>query len=406
MFLRGSILYQTLDKEWLYMSFKQHIDQEFMVSLRRHFHENPELGFQEIETSNTIVKTLTELGIDEILRPTKTSVVGIIKGGKPGKVVALRADIDALPMTEEAEVPYASKKPGIMHSCAHDAHTASLLGAARALMAIKSDIKGTVKLIFQHAEEKPPGGAQELVASGVLSDVEMFFGTHVFLGKPVGTIVSRVGPMLSANDSYFITVQGCGGHSAAPHKSIDPVVIGSEIVINLNLIVSRTIDPLSSVVISCGKFAAGTINNVIPDTARLELSVRTTNAEERKSVGERIRQVVDGICKAHGAGYDIVHEPGYSATINDAAAIDVVKCAAEKYIDNVEYTESTMRMGSEDFSAYSQIAPIAFVGIMAGSPEQGYVFNNHHPKFNIDEGCLSVAATVYVGCALEALNAL
>ena len=388
------------------MSFKQHIDQELMVSLRRHFHENPEIGFQEFETSNKIVKTLGELGVDEILRPTKTSVVGVIKGGKPGKVVALRADIDALPMTEETEAPYASKKPGVMHSCAHDAHTASLLGAAKALVAVKSDIKGTVKLIFQHAEEKPPGGAQEIVASGVLDDAEMFFGTHVFMGKPVGTIVSRVGPMLAANDSYYVTVKGCGGHSAAPHKTIDPVVIGSEIVINLNLIVSRNVDPLSNVVISCGKFAAGTINNVIPDTARLELSVRTNTVEERKSIGDRIRRVVDGICIAHGAEYEITHEPGYSATINDAAAIDIVKFAAEKYLDNVEYAESNMRMGSEDFSAYSKIAPIAFIGIMAGSPEQGYEFNNHHPKFDIDEACMSVAAVVYVGCALEALNIL
>jgi len=201
-------------------------------------------------------------------------------------------------------------------------------------------------------------------------------------------------------------VQGRGGHGAMPHASVDPVVIGSEIVVNLNHIVSRSFDPFANVVITCGKFVSGTVNNVIPDTARLELSVRTNTEEGRKLAEKRIREVVDGICKAHGATYDLVFEMGYDATINDERAVGFVRAAADKYLGEGSCVEAPMMMGSEDFSAYRKVAPIAFVNIMAGSAEQGYVYANHHPKFSIDEGALSVGATMYVGCALEALNNL
>lgn len=387
------------------MSFKQYVDLEQMKLWRRHFHENPELSFEEFETADYIAKALEEMGV-EVTRPTKTGVVGIIKGGKPGKTVGLRADIDALPVMEETSLDFASKKAGVMHACGHDAHAASLLGAAKVLMAIKDEIKGTVKLIFQPGEEKTPGGAQGLVDSGALNDVDMFFGTHVFLGEKPGVIASRVGPMTAAQDGYYITVKGRGGHGAQPQKSIDPVVIGSEIVINLNLIVSRSVDPLANMVITCGKFVAGTVNNVIPDTARLELSVRTNTPDGRKLAENRIRQVVDGICKAHGADYELEFEPGYAATINDQKAVDIVKAVAAKHLGEGSYIEAPMMMGSEDFSAYGQIAPGAFVGVMAGKADDGYIYNNHHPKFAIDEDALGVAAITYVGCAIDALEVL
>ena len=388
------------------MSFEKHIDQEMMVALRRHFHENPELAYNEFETADKIVAELTKIGVDEVIRPTETSVVAVIKGGKAGKVVALRADIDALPITEETPVSYASKKPGAMHACGHDAHTASLIGAAKALVAVKAEIPGTVKLIFQHAEELVPGGAQSIIDTGVLNDVNMFFATHVFIGGPVGVVGSRVGPILAANDVYNITVKGRGGHAASPHNSIDSIVVGSEIVVNLNHIVSRNIDPLSNVVVTCGRFLAGNVVNIIPDTAQLGLSVRTNTHEEREYVGQRIREVVEGICKAHGADFELEHKPGYAATINDAKAVDIAKRTAEKFSSLIKYEETPMRMGSEDFSAYSKIAPAAMLGIMGGGPEQGYEYYGHHPKYDLDEGCLKIAAIMYVGCALEALATL
>ncbi|NLT57822.1 MAG: amidohydrolase [Clostridiales bacterium] len=385
------------------MRLADSINVQQIVEWRRHLHRHPELGFEEFETSKFIVERLTEMGI-EVLRPTETGVVGVIRGAKPGRVVGLRADIDALPVQEETDLPYRSAVDGKMHACGHDCHTASLLGAAQVLAGMREALCGTVKVIFQPAEERTPGGAIGLVESGALDDVEIFFGTHVFPGAPAGVVASRVGPMTAAQDGYVIEVRGKGGHGAMPELAVDPIVVAAELVLALNLIVSRSFGPMENAVITCGRFTAGTASNIIPETARLDLSVRTNTEEGRIKAERRIREVAAGVCAAHGATCEVRMIPGYAAVLNDAAAVDIVRRAAEKHLGENRYVESPLMMGSEDFSAYAKIAPGAFIGVMAGAPEQGYLYNNHHPKFTVDEQALPVATAIYVGCALEAMG--
>lgn len=384
------------------MEWIKYLDEETIINWRHWLHQHPELAFQEYETSQYIVNALTEMGNIEVIRPTKTSVLGIIKGEKPGKTIGLRADIDALPISEESDLPYKSQTEGVMHACGHDTHAAMLLGAAAILSKITDQLHGTVKLIFQHAEELTPGGALDIIASGCLDDVDYFYGSHVFAPKTVGTFETISGPCMASQDSFNLRIQGKGAHGSMPEQSIDPIMIGANIVMNLNQIVSRNVGPLQNVVISMGRFTSGNIFNIIPDTAELEGTIRTNTKETRAFVEQRIRDVIDGICKAHGADYELKYTNGYGAVINDEHCTAIAKKVGIELLGEQAWSEGVRKMGSEDFSYYQEKAPGTYVFLGGGSEAEGCNFVNHHPKFQVSDKVLTTGVKLYVGFALEA----
>lgn len=386
------------------MDLKEKMPQEKMVKWRRHLHKHPELSFHEYETARyieEILKSYSELTIQKL---TETSVVAVLKGAKPGKTIALRADIDALPITEEADVEFKSENPGVMHACGHDTHTAMLLGAVDTLVKMQDDLSGTVKFIFQHAEELPPGGAVELVRAGVMDDVDMVFGLHIFPMIPTGMIGISPGAFSSASDIATLLIKGKGAHGSMPDLAVDPILIGSEIVINLNHIISRNVSPLANSVISVGAFHSGTVANIIPDTAQLELTIRNNDPKVREFVKNRMEEVIAGVCKMYGAEYEFDYTYGYDAVINDEKAVELVKEAALKTVGEENFFLMSPMMGGEDFSAYTQIRPGAFFVLGGGSADDGYRYINHHPKFKIDEDCFSSGAAMHVQLILDLLT--
>lgn len=385
------------------MDWFKYLDEGKIIEWRRWLHQHAELSFQEFESSNYIESVLKTMDNIEVVRPAGTSVLGIIKGQKPGPVIGLRADIDALPIEEETDVPFRSQKPGVMHACGHDTHAAMLLGAAKVLSQITNQLCGTVKLIFQHAEELTPGGAQEIIATGCLDDVNLFYGSHIVTPCPAGQIRLLAGPVMAAHDSFHLMIQGRGSHGSMPELSIDPITVGADIVMNLNQIVSRNIGPFENVVISLGRFTSGEVFNVIPDKAWLDGTVRTNTPQTRVLVEQRIRAVIDGICKAYGAEYDLNYVQGYPAVFNDKQCTDIARQAAALFEDGV-CTDGSRTMGSEDFSYYSQKAPSTFVFIGGGDESDGCPYVNHHPKFKINEDALVNGTKMYVAFALEAMK--
>lgn len=386
------------------MDLKEKMPQEKMVKWRRHLHKHPELSFHEYETARyieEILKSYSELTIQKL---TETSVVAVLKGAKPGKTIALRADIDALPITEEADVEFKSENPGVMHACGHDTHTAMLLGAVDTLVKMQDDLSGTVKFIFQHAEELPPGGAVELVRAGVMDDVDMVFGLHIFPMIPTGMIGISPGAFSSASDIATLLIKGKGAHGSMPDLAVDPILIGSEIVINLNHIISRNVSPLANSVISVGAFHSGTVANIIPDTAQLELTIRNNDPKVHEFMKNRMEEVIAGVCKMYGAEYEFDYTYGYDAVINDEKAVELVKEAALKTVGEENFFLMSPMMGGEDFSAYTQIRPGAFFVLGGGSADDGYRYINHHPKFKIDEDCFSSGAAMHVQLILDLLT--
>lgn len=386
------------------MEWFKYLDEAQIIKWRHWLHQHPELSFQEYETSAYIEKELQAMDNIEVTRPTETSVLGIIKGTKPGPVIALRADIDALPIDEETDVEFRSANAGAMHACGHDTHAAMLLGAAKVLSQITGELSGTIKLIFQHAEETTPGGAQQIIATGCLDDVDMFYGSHIMAPYPAGHVYTLDGPMMAAQNSFHLTIQGRGSHGSMPEKSIDPISVGAAVVMNLNQIVSRNIGPFQNVVVSFGQFSSGNVFNVIPDKAYLEGTVRTNMPDARAFVEKRIREIIDYTCKAYGATYDLNYVHGYPALINDAACTDIARRAAASVIDEDLRHEATRSMGSEDFSYYTEKAPSTYVVIGGGDDSDGCPYVNHHPKFNVVESSFINGTKMYVAFALEAMS--
>lgn len=385
-------------------TWKENLPIKEVIQWRRHLHENPELSYEEIETSSYIYNIVNQLPNVEVSRPTKTSVVAVLKGKKPGKTVALRADIDALPITEEADVEFKSKNPGVMHACGHDTHTAMLLGAAKILSGMTEQLAGTVKFIFQHAEEVQPGGAKALVEAGVVEDVDYIFGTHIVPGFPAGLIGTRAGGMMASIDTFELKIQGKGSHGSTPQNSIDPITIGAEVVTNLNNIVSRNISALKSAVLSIGQFTAGEAANVIPDTAILKGTVRTTDSETRKVMKQRIFDIVKHIIEAYGGTYEMNWIDGSSAVMNDQKATEIVFAAANKIVGEKGHVIAPPMMGSEDFSAYTDVRKGAFFFLGGGTAEEGCGYSMHHPKFKVNENALAVGVQMHVQIALELLS--
>lgn len=369
-----------------------------IIQWRRYLHQNPELSYQEINTAKFIKSKLKSFGNIEISEPIPNSVIGVLKGDLPGKVIALRADMDALPIEEEAEVSFRSLEPGKMHACGHDAHMAMLLGCAKILSKMKNSLEGTVKFIFQPAEEQPPGGATDLTEKGVVDDVDMIFGQHVLIipGLKVGTIATKSGPFMAACDAINLTIKGIGTHSSTPQDGINPINVCTDIIDALNKIVSTKISAFKNAVITICAMNSGKVDNVIPDTANLLGTVRTTDPKSRELIEIEIKKVVKNICEMHSVDYELIYDLGYSPVVNDPSATEIVLKSSEKILgkDNVLTLDPVM--ASEDFSGYLDKVPGCFFLLGAGLIEDGYGYMNHSSKFKIDERILKLGTNIFV----------
>lgn len=376
-----------------------------MISWRRHFHQYPELSFQEEKTPAMIAEILTEVGLDEVRTGVGSrGVVGVLRGGQPGRTVALRADFDALPIQDQKDVPYKSKVPGVMHACGHDAHTSGLLGLAAVLAKHRDQIKGNIVFIFQHAEEENPGGAKAMVEDGALDGVDAIFGAHLWSMAPVGKVWISPGPIMANTDDFIIEVKGKGGHGAVPQETIDSIVIGSQIVTSLQTIASRNVSPLDNVVVTVGTFHAGDNFNVIADTCRMTGTVRSFLPEIRDLAEKRLKEIAQGVAAMMGGSAAVQYDRGYPAVINSEQEAEIVRQAACAVLGDEHVEKMKPIMGGEDFSYYLQKVPGAFVFIGAGNPEKGAEYPHHHPRFDIDEASMLVSAEVLGRSALAFLH--
>ena len=381
---------------------------QWIIEKRRTIHRHPELMYEEFETSKLVQNTLKELKIPYRKDIAITGVVGTIGNGN-GPCIALRADMDALPIHEETDIDFKSEIDGKMHACGHDCHTAMLLGAARVLKENEDKIKGTIKLIFQPAEEGGAGGKM-MREQGVLLDpkVQQIFALHVAGTIPVGTLASREGTLLAATSSIKILVKGKGGHAAAPHNTNDPVVTGSKIVVELQTLVSRELNPLEPGVISITMANAGSAFNVIPSTMELQGTIRSLTIEGVSNLQTRVKEVAQSIAKANRCEAEVSF-PGndYPPTINDAGCWQLGKSAAKEILGEENLIEMPDPiMGGEDFAYYTEEVPGCFSFLGVGNPDIDAVYDVHHPMFKVDEKALSLGTAIHVNTALKALENL
>ncbi|MGE7882371.1 amidohydrolase [Bacillus sp. NPDC094077] len=384
--------------------WKSLISEENIMKWRRHFHKYPELSFHEKETSQFIYDTLCSFSSFEVTRPTKYSVLAIKRGVERGKVVAIRADIDALPIQEETSKSYTSVHKGRMHACGHDAHAAILLSTAEALSNMKEEFVGEIRLFFQHAEEVYPGGGQEMVEAGVMDGVDYVIGLHVMSGLESGKIGIVYGPMMAAPDVFTVEIHGKGGHAARPEETIDPIAIGAQIITNLQHIVSRNTSAFMQRVVSVTQFHGGTADNIIPNTATLMGTVRSFNQTLRVEAEEKIEQIVKGITKAHGGDYTYTYRYGYDPVINDEYITKVVEESVIHLFGNQRVVSIVPSMGGEDFSAYLRKAPGCFVKLGTGNQKAGTCYPHHHPKFDVDESALIYGVELFLEATIRLLK--
>ncbi|WP_232697449.1 M20 family metallopeptidase [Brevibacillus daliensis] len=375
-----------------------------MIELRRYFHQYPELSFEEVQTPTTIAEYLRKLGVEVNTEVGGRGVVGLIRGEKPGKTVAIRADFDALPIQDEKDVPYKSKVPGVMHACGHDAHTTILLAIAKVLSENKHNIPGNVVLIHQFAEEIAPGGAKPMIEDGCLDGVDAIFGTHVWSMIPIGEIGYRSGPIMAAADMFEIEIIGKGGHGAVPHETIDPVAIGTSLVQQLQQIVSRRIDPLKPAVLTVATFHAGTAFNVIPETAKISGTVRTLEESVQEQIISQMEKVIKSVCDGADATYTFRYGKGYPALSNHQDETELLVQNAIPLIGIENVKEIAPIMGGEDFAYYLQKVPGTFFFTGAGSVDSGAVYPHHHSKFDIDEKSMLISAKILLSTALDYLE--
>ena len=365
---------------------------EDVVAWRRHLHRHPEVSFSEHETSAWVAETLEGFGL-AVERPTETSVVARLRGSTPGPTVALRADIDALPIQEESGVEFASERPGAMHACGHDGHTAMLLGAASQLVA-RDLPAGEVRFIFQHAEELAPGGARELVSAGVMKGVDLIYGCHLWTPLAYGKVAAVPGPFMAAADFFALTITGRGGHAGLPHTAVDTIACAAELVGSLQHIVARRIDPLEPAVVTVGSLHAGDAPNVIPGKAVLTGTTRSFDPGVRALIPKLIDEVARGVCAAHGAEHELDFRFGYKPVVNEQRATELVREAVGEQLVDIDPI-----MGGDDFSAFQAEAPGCYAFIGAGGE-----FPHHHPRFVIDERALAIGTRLHVQVAQRALE--
>jgi len=373
-----------------------------LVEWRRRLHQQPELGFQEKLTSEFVSHKLQEWGIEHQTGIAETGIVAIIKGDKidSGKVLAIRADMDALPIQELNEVPYKSQHDGVMHACGHDGHTAIALGTAYYLQSNRQNFAGTIKIIFQPAEEGP-GGAKPMIEAGVLKnpDVDAIIGLHLWNNLPLGTVGVRAGALMAAVECFKCTILGKGGHGAMPHQTVDSIVVAAQIVNALQTIVSRNVDPIDSAVVTVGELHAGTKVNVIPDTARMSGTIRYFKPDLKGFFQKRIEQIIAGICQSFGATYDLEYWELYPPTINDAGMAEFVRSQAEQVIETpLGVVPECQTMGGEDMSYFLEAVPGCYFVLGSANPSKDLAYPHHHPRFDFDETALPMGVEIFVRC--------
>jgi amidohydrolase len=373
-----------------------------VVATRRDLHQHPELGFEEHRTSALVADRLRELGFEVHTGIGKTGVVGVVQGTRPGKTIMLRADMDALPIDEENEVPYRSQAAVHMHACGHDGHVAMLLGAARVVMSRRDEIAGTVCFLFQPAEEGK-GGAKAMVEDGVLErfGIERAYGLHLASAHPAGQVGFREGAFYASSDSIEITIEGKGGHGASPHLSIDPIYVAAQFVVAVQQVVSRQVDPIEPAVVTIGAIHGGTTHNVIPSRVQLLGTVRAFDAGVRSKMAERIERVLRGVCESSGATYRFEYLWRYPVTSNDVEQTRYARALAERVAGTERVADVPKLMGAEDFSFFAERVPACFFTIGSnGGPESAWP--HHHARFDIDESALQTGVRMMIALALDA----
>lgn len=371
-----------------------------LVCWRRHLHQRPELGFQEHLTAEFISRKLREWGVQQQTGIAQTGIVATISGEKPGPVLAIRADMDALPINEENELPYSSQHPGVMHACGHDGHTAIALGTAHYLAHHRQNFRGTVKIIFQPAEEYP-GGAKPMIEAGVLEKprVDALIGLHLWNRLPIGTVGVRTGALMAAVESFNCTIFGKGGHGAMPDQTIDSVVVSAQVVNALQTIVARNLNPLDAAVVTIGELHAGTARNVIADQATMSGTVRYFKPELEDIIGKRIEEIIAGICQSHGAKYELDYWKLYPAVINDGEIVDLVRSVALDVVETpAGIVPECQTLGGEDVSFFLQEVPGCYFFLGSANAARGLDYPHHHPRFNFDETALEMGVEMFVRC--------
>ena len=374
--------------------------QSQLVQWRRCLHQRPELGFQEHLTAQLVAQKLEEWGIEHQTGIAHTGIVATIEGDRPGPVLAIRADMDALPIQEENEVSYRSQHEGIMHACGHDGHTAIALGTAYYLSSHRQDFRGTVKLIFQPAEEGP-GGAKPMIEAGVLNNpaVDAIVGLHLWNNLPLGTVGVRSGALMAAVECFRARIFGQGGHGAMPHQTVDSIVVSAQIVNALQTIVGRNVDPLDAAVVTVGELHAGTALNVIADTARMSGTVRYFNPSLEGYFGKRIEEIIAGVCQSHGAKYELDYWQLYPPTINDAQVAQLVRSVASEVVETpAGVVPECQTMGGEDMSFFLEKVPGCYFFVGSANAEKGLGYPHHHPRFDFDEAALGIGVEMFVRC--------
>lgn len=362
-----------------------------MVAWRRHLHENPELSFQEVQTARMVGDILAGYGIEVQRNVGVHGVVGILKGGNPGPTIALRADMDALPIQQENDVPYKSQVPNVMHACGHDAHTATLLGVAKILSKYQDQLHGTVKFLFQPAEEQFPGGAIQMIEEGVLEGVDVIFGNHLLSSVLLGNYTVPKGSATASSDYVNIKIVGKGGHSSAPHTAVNPIVIGAQIVNQVHMLLSQKVDPVQPVVAAITMFNSGVAINVIPEEAIIAGTVRTFNQEQRDNVKTILTHILNNVTVTYGATYELEYTRGYPPLVNTDKEAEIVRDLLNN-IDQLNVIEIPPIMASEDFAYYIQQVPGVYFYTGSATEDLNTQFPHHHPKFNIDEQAMKNSA--------------
>jgi amidohydrolase len=367
-----------------------------VIADRRHLHQHPELGFQEVETAAFIVDRLTSLGLEDIRTGVgKTGVTALIRGtappGSAQRVVMLRADMDALPINEANDVDYCSQNTGVMHACGHDSHVSMLLGTARMLLQHRDLFTGIVKVLFQPAEEGG-GGASAMIEDGALEDpnVDATFGIHIWQHTDLGTVEARPGVAMMGSDGFLVDIHAKGGHGASPHLCVDPIVVGAAIVNALQTTISREKDPVMPGVVTVGSFRAGHAANVIPDSATLRGTIRTVSAEQRDEVKTRLETLATAIAAGFGASAMVTFEYGAPPTVNDPAMTEIVKAAAAEVVGPDRIVDGPLKVVSEDYSLFLEHVPGCYYFVGSRNEEKGLVWGHHHMRFDIDEDAMAI----------------
>ena len=377
-----------------------------IIAVRRHLHANPELSFEEFETAKYVSQFLTAINVDHTTGVAGTGIVALIPGKNPSKkTIALRADMDALPITESNDIDYKSKNIGVMHACGHDVHTSSLLGCAKILSLLRNEFEGTVKLIFQPGEEKLPGGASLMIKANALENPKpnAILGQHVMPSIPVGKVGFRKGMYMASCDELYLTVKGKGGHAAMPDKLIDPVLIAANIIVSLQQIISRNCDPKTPAVLSFGKVIANGATNIIPDEVKIEGTFRTLNEEWRKDAHSRMKKMATAIAEGMGGECEFEIMGGYPFLKNEPQLTARMQLAAEQYLGKENVLDLDLYMAAEDFSYYTQVLDACFYRLGTRNEAKNIISGVHTTTFNIDENALEIGAGLMAWLAIEEL---